>query len=382
MKRTFVIACAMMLVLALGSGVVHAKGKPPKDPPPDDPPPEPTVELLPWGVDRIDADMVWETTTGAGIKVAILDTGIDKNHPDLAANIKGGVNTLGTNVPNDEFDDQDGHGTRIAGVIGAVDNTEGVIGIGPGIDLYAVRFRKNLPMLTDDNGERPELYAGMRWCIDNNMQVISMSFTVWSVKWVKRKPQPDKPEHDSIFYALIQEAYEKGIVLVAAMGNDSVQVDDYDPADYQQFDENYRFPASYPEVIGVSSIDDEDSFASYSNYGTAVDLAAPGVSVETTTIDGYGTFGGTSAACPHVAATAALVLKQLGATAPQPGLPDQVRTILTGTAEWLSGLTSDQQGEGLVDAEAAVSSSSSAPALYTLSPRGKLSVTWGELKNR
>jgi subtilisin family serine protease len=212
------------------------------------------------------------------------------------------------------------------------------------------------------------------------MQVISMSFTVWSVKWVRGKPQPDKPEHDPIFYDLIKEAYTKGIVLVAAMGNDNTLVNDYDPDIYQPFDENYRFPASYPEVIGVSGIlQDEngsDTFYPDSNYGPAVDLTAPTVSLSTT-IGGYKLFGGTSAACPHVAATAALILAQFGLQS-----PDWVKSRLMDTAEWLENLEQEQQGAGLVDAEAAVFGSSSAPPLYTLSSEGKLSVTWGKLKNR
>ena len=175
--------------------------------------------------------------------------------------------------------------------------------------------------------------------------------------------------------------------MVAAMGNDGVFVNDYDPSTYQPFDENYRFPASYPEVIGVSGIvQDEngaDAFYANSNYGPAVDLTAPTVT-PSTAIDGYEVFGGTSASCPHVAGVAALVLKQLNATDPESGLPDQVKGILTETAEELANLTEDQQGSGLVDAAAAVAAcgSTGAPQHYRLSPSGKLSVTWGELKDR
>jgi subtilisin family serine protease len=163
---------------------------------------------------------------------------------------------------------------------------------------------------------------------------------------------------------------------------DELHDPDNPPADLSP----YRFPASYPQVIGVSATgyrsggkksDRGDYFADYSNYGPVVDLTAPAVSVETTVLDGYGSFGGTSAACPHVAGTAALVLAQFS-----PQSPGWVRSRLMDTAEWIDAFTSEQQGAGMVDAEAAVFDSSSAPPRYTFSPRGKLSVTWGDLKSR
>jgi len=172
--------------------------------------------------------------------------------------------------------------------------------------------------------------------------------------------------------------------MVAAAGNDSRRIEVYnspsltDP--YVDTELRYMFPASYPEVIAVSATGKtgkKDYFASFSNYGPAVNLAAPGNSIETTTIGGgYATSGGTSSACPHVVGAAALVLRQFG-----PQSPDWVRTRLMDTTEWIKQLTAEQQGVGLVDAEAAVGGQA-APGQHTTSSKDKLATTWGELKNR
>jgi subtilisin family serine protease len=366
---------------------IDPAGKPPKPP---------AGEKLPWGVDRIDADKVWDkdgnlsvdpgANTGSGIKVAIVDSGIDLDHPDLAANISG-INTIDGQDPN-RPDDQYGHGTMIAGVIAAIDNSVGVIGVGPGISLYAVKITVNFDL--SDLTNLSNLYEGMEWCIQNNMQVINMSLSLWSViddgsgNYVK-----DKPLNDPTFYSYIQQAYQAGIVLAAAVANDSARVEEVqgDPGSIVDTSP-YRFPASYNEVIGVSATgintggkpsEKGDYFASWSNYGPAVDLAAPGVSVETTTIGGYGSFGGTSASCPHVVGVAALILNQLGATSPIPGLPEQVKTTLKNKAEQLAKLTAEQQGAGLVDAANAVGIQA-APRQHIVSPAGKLSVAWGKIK--
>jgi subtilisin len=104
-----------------GEGKEQAKGaggKPPAQP----------GENIEWGVKKVLADQVWTTTTGSGVSVAILDTGIDTNHPDLAANIKGGINLVNTRKT---YEDDNGHGTHCAGIIAAVDNTIGVVGVAP-----------------------------------------------------------------------------------------------------------------------------------------------------------------------------------------------------------------------------------------------------------
>ena len=229
-------------------------------------------------------------------------------------------------------------------------------------------FRETLYMIPQ-LGSITDLCEGMQWCIENGMQVINMSFSMWTV-WYDEEgnPQKGEPLHDLNFYSLVQQAYAAGIVQVAAVTNDSEWVDElYDPDNPPVDLSTYRFPASYPQVIGASATGmrpgNKDIFASFSNYGPVVDLAAPGNSIKSTTIDGeYATGGGTSYAAPHVVGAAALVLKEFESQLPPPDeLHDWVRTRLMNTAEWLDNLTLEQQGAGLVDVEMALQTIDTTP---------------------
>ena len=365
--------------------------------------PSPPGEKLPWGVDRIDADLVWGTTKGAGVKVAILDTGIYKGHPDL--DTTKGVNFVdygdypnpddpNENGSSDNYGDTHGHGTALAGVIAALDNDIGVIGVGPEIEIWTVRIRKTLGIYPDSYPDLsveynfPDLYEGMDWCLDpsNGIQVINFSLGLSTIKYDQNgNPLAKYRLHDWQFYSRISAAASKGIIMVAAAGNDGRRIEKFDPSnyldvDYEDVEDRYMFPASYPEVIAVSATGIKkvgktttDYVASWSNYGPAIDLSAPGDSIYTTYLNnGYTTVGGTSLSCPHVVGVAALLLAK--------GLsPDLVRAKLINTAEDLGTPGKDDYfGYGLVDAQNAVLGVRSAPPL--LSSDNKLSVTWGKLK--
>ena len=282
-------------------------------------------EELPWGVDRIDADQAWDASTGTGVKVAVIDTGIDKDHPDLASNIKGGVNYVpsGIKVNPDKWDDDNGHGTHCAGIIAAVDNTEGVIGVAKETDLYGVKVldRRGSGYLSD-------VIAGIQWAIDNDMDVISMSLGSGS------DSQSLEDACDS--------AWDAGIVVVASAGNEG---------DGDISTNEYSYPAAYSSVIAVAATDSTDAVPDWSNSGSYVELAAPGESIYSTYKGGvYATMSGTSMACPHVAGTAALVI------ASDSSLTNaEVRQQLIDTAEDLGATGKDNlYGYGLVDAEEAV----------------------------
>ncbi|MFH1049150.1 MAG: S8 family peptidase [Patescibacteria group bacterium] len=281
-------------------------------------------QSLPWGVDRIDAEKVWDTTTGDPIKVVVIDTGIDILHPDLKANIKGGVNTINSRR---SYTDDNGHGTHVAGIIGAIDNVIGVVGVGPEIDLYAVKAldRRGSGYLSD-------IIEGLDWAIANNMQVVNMSLGTSA--------------NVLSFQEAVQRVNATGIVQVAAAGNSGGAV---------------LYPAAYSEVIAVSATDASDTIASWSSRGPEVDLAAPGVSIYSTYKGStYATLSGTSMASPHVAGVAALVLSVpdkcqylldgiLGCS------PAEVQKRLEQTAEDLGAEGKDiLYGSGLVDAGAAV----------------------------
>ncbi len=270
--------------------VVRAVGK--------TPPPQPP-QVLPWGVDRIDAELAWAGATGAGVKVAILDTGIDLTHPDLADNIAGGYNAVN---PRKAPKDGNGHGTHVAGIVAAANNSLGVVGVAPAASLYAVK------VLADSGfGWLSDIIEGIDWSIRNGMQVINMSLGTSS--------------DSQTFHDAVTAAYNAGITLVAAAGNDG-------PAD-----NSVNYPARYPEVIAVAATDQSDNLASFSSRGPEVDLAAPGVSIYSTYKgSSYATLSGTSMAAPHVTGTAALVLQA------HPGLgPEAVRSHLVSTAEQVAG---------------------------------------------
>lgn len=281
------------------------------------------VEILPWGVDRIDADLVWGQTTGDPIKVAIVDTGIDVKHPDLVDNLKGGVSTVSYTT---SYNDDNGHGTHVAGIVAALDNEIGAIGVGPKIDLYAVKVldRRGSGYLSD-------VIEGLDWAITNRVQVVNMSLGTSS--------------DIQSFREAVQKVKAAGIVQVAAAGNSGGSV---------------IYPAAYPEVIAVSATDQTDIIASWSSRGPEVDLAAPGVSIYSTYKgQTYKTLNGTSMASPHVAGAAALVLTTtLGAyDLDADGLwdPIEVQNKLEATAEDLGVIGRDDlYGSGLVDVEKAV----------------------------
>ena len=278
-------------------------------------------QTTPWGVEKIGAVSAWTVTTGAGINVALLDTGADYDHPDLAGNIGGGVNFAmgfgrdGSTSPRD-WEDREGHGSHCAGIVAAVANDLGVVGVAPRATLWAVK------VLGDTGtGFTSDLIQGLEWCRDHHIQIVSMSLT---------------GGHATSLQNACDAAYNAGVLLIAAAGNSRGAV---------------SYPAAYSSVIAVSAIDAGGQLASFSNSGPEIELAAPGMDIYSTyEAGGYATLSGTSMASPHVAGAAALIWStpSLGCSSAA-----TVRARLRQTARDL-GLTPAQQGYGLVDAAAAV----------------------------
>lgn len=291
------------------------------------------AQQLPWGIDRIDADLVWPgSNSGAGVTIAICDTGIDYDHPDLAANCIWGKSFV--DYTTDWMDDE-GHGTHCAGIAAAINNDIGVVGVAPDANLMPVK-------VLDYNGGADFSWVaqGIIWAADNGADVISLSIGYRShvQSW-----------QDACDYAY----YDKGCVVVAAAGNSGNPGGNNDCVDY---------PARYDSTIAVAATTQSDSRASFSSTGPDVELAAPGYEIYSTLWDDtYDYMSGTSMACPHVAGVAALVIAS--------GITNNVdvRNQMAATAEDLGAAGRDiRYGYGLVDAEKAAGGGTNIPPTCTL----------------
>jgi subtilisin family serine protease len=291
------------------------------------------AQQVPWGIARVNAPPVHPYNKGTDVKVAVIDTGIDYNHPDLDANYKGGYDFYYED--NNPMDDN-GHGTHVAGILAAEDNDAGVVGVAPEADIYAVKV-----LSASGSGYVSDVVQGIQWAIDNHMQVITMSLGVRS-------------DYASLRSAC-NAAYDAGIIVLAAAGNSG---------NSGGTGINTLYPATYDSVIAVAATTSTDAKASYSSTGPAVELAAPGDSIystwRTNQYGGYTTKSGTSMACPHAAGVAALAIGS--------GMTDRdlIRTRLQETATDLGNSGRDNKfGFGLVNASsfAEVNAPPSAPVV-------------------
>ena len=319
-----------------------------------------TTEIYPWGIDRIGAADVQEASpqvAGDGVKVAVFDTGIDRTHPDLAPNLTGGFNAIAGADPND-YGDDNGHGTAMAGIIAARLNRAGVVGAAPRAVLYAVK-------VLDRNGKghtSDGIYALGVIAAREDIRVINMSYgTSLPGNLIELEP---------VFQAAIKNIIRLGKIIVNSRGNGCTPPlpppttfvatgaggdgagGDGAGGDAGCDPHAVRYPAVYPEVITVGATTFADTVPGYSLWG--VDVVAPGGGsggkILTTNVGGgYGLISGTSPATAHVSGAVALALQvQRDLT------PAQAQDLLQQTARPLSGYTIDQQGAGLIDVEAMV----------------------------
>ncbi len=276
-----------------------------------------------WGVKHIGGGIVHDSgNKGAGIKVAVLDTGIDYTHTDLDANVKGGVSFV--DYTTDYMDDH-GHGTHVSGIIAAEDNNiaGSVVGAAPATSLYGVKV-----LDSQGSGWLDDIVMGIQWCTVNGINIINMSFgTNYNDIWLE---------------AACMLAYQQdGLLLVAAAGNDGLPNGTGDNVDY---------PGAYSDVMAVAATDQSNTRAPWSSTGPQVELSAPGVAVNSTFLGGgYEVHSGTSMASPHVAGTAALVW------AAHPTWANfEVRQKMRTTADDLGQAGLDTKyGYGLVDTDEA-----------------------------
>jgi len=272
-----------------------------------------------WNLPEIATETGWNVSKGnPDVVVAVLDTGVQSDHPDLKGRLVKGVNIVD---PSSDPEDDVGHGTHVAGIIAAeVNNNEGVAGM--------TWYTKIMPVKVLDSSGAGSTYSvaeGIIWATDNGANVINMSLGNYAQAEFL---------HDAIKYA-----HDRGVVLVAASGNDNT--------------DRPGFPAAYPEVIAVSATDPDEKRAEYSNYGDYIDVAAPGSSIPSTYPGSrYAALSGTSMASPHVAALASLVQSV------NPGLSnEEIKELLRSTAKDLGAAGKDvEYGFGQIDVMAALES--------------------------
>jgi subtilisin family serine protease len=261
-----------------------------------------------WSVVKTRADRGWDLSTGsAEVVVAILDTGVDPSQPDLHGKLTAGYDY----VNNDQApDDDNGHGTAVAGIVGAgSDNGIGVAGY-----CWACRLMPVKVLGADGTGFMSGLAQGIVWATDHGARVINASL--------------GGPVDDPAVAAAAQYAWQHGVLVVAAAGNESLVAPDY--------------PAALPNVLSVSATDENDRLYGFSNSGARV--AAPGENSTTGTGDSYVSFLGTSSAAPVVSGIAGLAFSLApGAT------PAEVDHAIESTAAPVTGVVS-----GRVDAFAAL----------------------------
>ncbi|MFB6193585.1 MAG: S8 family serine peptidase [Halobaculum sp.] len=226
-------------------------------------------QTVPWGVERVGAREAHANgVRGAGVDVAVLDTGVAPDHPDLSL-------AAGTTVvpETDSWADPSGHGTHAAGVIAATDDTSGVVGVAPAVRLHPVRVFERA-----GTGDLATVARGLRWVARREYDVASVSIT-------------SRIESEAVA-AATQTAVEAGVVVVAATAEEDVAFPGY--------------PAAYDGVVACGALARDGSLAEFSRR-SGVDVVAPGVGVASTVPGGYARRSGTSVACPHVAGVAALL---------------------------------------------------------------------------
>ncbi|WP_420032703.1 type VII secretion-associated serine protease mycosin [Streptomyces sp. cg28] len=312
-----------------------------------------SVRAQQWGLDALHTQEAWRTTKGKGVTVAVLDTGVDDEHPDLKGNVATGKDFIG-------FGAQRGdrpwarHGTAIAGVIAGhghgKDHGDGVMGVAPEATILPVRV-----ILEDGDPDRAKaresrgdaLAEGIRWAADHGADVINLSLGDDS-----STAHAEASEDDAIQYAL-----KKGVSVVASAGNGGEKGD------------HISYPAAYPGVITATAVDSTGSRASFSTRRWYATVAAPGRGIVTPDPDRkYYAAWGTSAASAFASGAVALI------RAAHPGLsPAQIKKLVEDTAQDPpSGGRDDSRGFGMIDPAAAIT------AARKLKPEGLKSAAYGE----
>jgi type VII secretion-associated serine protease mycosin len=324
-------AAALTTLVLLTVGAAPARAAPPGDACHDPDPARPSVAAQPWAQQVLDPREVWPHSRGAGVTVAVVDSGVDADHPQLRrrGKVLPGRNFVEAGNGRGNFDCVS-HGTGVAGIIGADPATGiGFHGIAPDATILPVRITAQ-DIAENGQSLRIDLAAlsrGVRYAVDAGARVINLSVAGYA----------DFPE----MRGAVRYAVSKDVVVVAAVGN----------RQQQDAGELPSFPAAYDGVLGVGAIDIDGARASTSQAGPYVDLVAPGAGVLTATrVAGHAYLNGTSYAAPFVSATAALVRSAW----PDLTAPEVVQRLMATASPARGGANSHEYGAGVVNPYRAV----------------------------
>ncbi|WP_105169634.1 S8 family serine peptidase [Pseudoalteromonas sp. T1lg23B] len=278
------------------------------------------AESTPYGINMVQANQLADTMSG-NRKVCIMDTGYTLNHPDLPSTGITGNDGHGSNDTGNWYNDGNGHGTHVAGTIAAIGgNGQGVVGVNPSgqLGLHIVK-------VFNDQGQwayGSDLIKAIEQCEASGANVTSMSLGGSGSSSAERNA--------------FQQSYNRGVLHIAAAGNSG--------------NSNLSYPASYDAVVSVAAVDSSENKASFSQYNNQVEIAAPGVGVNSTwNNNGYKSISGTSMATPHVSGVAALVWSHYPECT-----NDDIRKVLNATAKDKGAPGRDTSyGHGIVQAKAA-----------------------------
>lgn len=314
-----------------------------------------SAQTISYGYEKVGMkNLVPSTLTGTGVKIGILDSGVDSRHPDLQKRVAGGTCLMTIVDPAgcpDSYNDDSGHGTHVAGIIAANNNTFGTVGVAPSASLYAIK-------VLDENGRgsTSTLIAGVEWAMRQKVDILNISITA--------------PIYETSLEEIMKKAYNAGILIVGAAGNTGPPV--------SGSSSSVEYPAKFDSVIAVSSIDQYDKIDPLSSLGKEVELAAPGVKIYSTYPDSdYTTSSGTSMAAPYVSGLAALYKEKY------PEMTNvQIRALLQKNAKDLGAAGRDTYfGYGLVQVDKnPINHGIELP--YTTDSKGMLTVDTSDLTAR
>ncbi|MDX3683354.1 S8 family serine peptidase [Streptomyces sp. NPDC017201] len=278
------------------------------------------VQSKQWYLSAMQAEEMWKVATGQGIKVAVIDTGVNSSTPSLKGQVLQGFDATG--ISGDEFDDYNGHGTTMAELIAGTGNGGGLKGLAPDTKIIPMRI-SDTELQNKESVNANDAADAIRAAADSDAQIISMSFA---------SDFPGREEREAAEYA-----ESKGKVFFAGVGNNAKKGN------------KEQYPAAYPQVVGVSSADRNGKVAEYAQNGSIVDIASPGNDIPYWCDETFQNYcdgdGGTSAATAIASASAALVW-----SAHPDWTANQVLNVLFDTAgrDWEKGTLSKYLGHGLI----------------------------------